>query len=514
MYGPGSPGNLGGPVVSVNDGTARTRTTKPSGMDVRESERPIVLAKPGNPSRGDPVEGRGRRSTGPMRGQMTETQDLQQLISTRLQRIAEIARKYRGQPLRTLAHHIDDAFLLAAYRRTRKDGAPGIDGESAQEFSTDLPARLADLRERFKTGRYKAPPVRRAYIPKADGRQRPLGLPTFEDKVLQRAVTMVLEAVYEQEFLPCSYGFRPRRSAHQALADLRQVLMQVRGGWVLDVDIKGFFDNLDHAHLRSFLDKRVRDRVIRRATGKWLKAGVLEDGRMMQSDSGTPQGGVISPLLANVYLHEVLDTWFHEVVQPRLGGYSRLIRYADDFVIVCTSEDDARRVLAVLPKRFGKFGLELHPAKTRLVHFGRPRRSAEGKGDDDTGRRPGTFDFLGLTHYWGRTRRGGWAVKQRTMAKRLNRSIKAVADWCRRFRHLPVAVQHWKLSQKVRGHYNYYGITGNSMALGKFHRSVIRVWRKWLDRRSQKRSMPWERFWRLYERYPLPPPRVRQPFPA
>ena len=445
---------------------------------------------------------------------MTRAQDLEQLISTRLRRIAEIARKYRGQPLRTLAHHIDEALLHIAHSHTRKDGAPGVDMETAKEFSADLSARLADLHERFKSGLYRAPPVRRTYIPKADGGRRPLGLPTFEDKVLQRAVTMVLEALYEQEFLPCSYGFRPGRSAHQALSDLRQELMRTHGGWLLDVDIKGFFDNLDHNHLRSFLDKRVGDGVIQRAIGKWLKAGVLEDGRMVRPETGTPQGGVISPLLANVYLHEVLDTWFHDDILPRFRGHGRLIRYADDFVIVCEREDDARRVLAVLPKRFGRFGLELHPEKTRLLNFRRPQSDADGKGRGDDGNGPGSFDFLGLSHHWGRTRNGGWAIKQRTMKSRLNRSIKTIAEWCRRFRHLPVAVQHRKLSQKVRGHYNYYGITGNSMALGKFHRSVIRVWHKWLDRRSQKRSMSWERFWRLYERYPLPPPRVRQPISA
>lgn len=433
-------------------------------------------------------------------------------ISTRLRRIAELAGRRRGEALSTLAHHIDVAFLREAYRRTRKDGAVGVDQETASEFERDLTGRLEDLHERFKSGRYKAPPVRRVYIPKGNGGRRPLGIPTLEDKVLQRAVVMVLEAVYEQDFLSCSYGFRPGRSAHDALADLRKGMMAMGGGWVLDADIRGFFDNLDHAHLRGFLDKRVRDGVIRRVIGKWLKAGVLEDGSVRRSTTGTPQGGVISPLLANIYLHEVLDTWFEGEVQPRMRGRCFLVRYADDFVMVFEREDDARRVLEVLPKRFGKYGLELHPEKTRLVSFQEPPYRADGKGRGPGGSGPGTFDFLGFTHYWGRTKRGGWAIKQRTASSRLRRSVKAMWEWCRRNRHLPIAVQHRVISQKMRGHYNYYGVTGNSMGLVKYQHAVLRGWRYWLDRRSQRRSMPWDRFWRYLQNNPLPPARVRNPW--
>ena len=264
-------------------------------------------------------------------------------------------------------------MLREAYRRTRQDAAVGVDGQTAAAYAANLEGNLRALLDCLHEGTYRAPPVRRVYIPKGDGRTtRPIGIPTFEDKVLQRAVAMVLEPVYEADFLDCSYGFRPGRSAHQAVATLRQEVMAMNGGWVVEVDIRSFFDDLDHGHLRSFLDRRVRDGVIRRVLHKWLKAGVLEQGTVHHPDTGTPQGGVISPLLANVYLHEVLDVWFEREVKPRLQGRGVLVRYADDFVLVFQQERDARRVLEVLPKRFGRFGLQLHPDKTRLVWLGQP----------------------------------------------------------------------------------------------------------------------------------------------
>ena len=430
-------------------------------------------------------------------------------VSTKQQRIAEMAKRSPQRGFTSLAYLLDIDWLREAFYRTRQDGAPGVDGQTWTEYAKNLEANLPSLLDRAKSGTYRAPPVRRVYIPKAGSRTetRPIGIPTLEDKVLQRAVVMLLEPIYEQDFAAGSYGFRPGRSAHQALEDLWQRTMDSRGGWILEVDIRKFFDTLDHAHLREFLQLRVRDGVLQRLIGKWLKAGVLEAGNVSYPEAGSPQGGVISPLLANVYLHYVLDVWFRQEVQPRLEGKAHLIRYADDFVILFAREHDARRVLEVLPKRFGRYGLTLHPDKTRLIPFQRPPYRATGKGGD-RGHRPGTFDLLGFTHYWGRSWRGFWVVMRQTASKRLSRAVQGIAQWCRRNRHLPVRVQHTMLSQKVRGHYAYYGITNNGRALAGFLDTVQRCWRKWLDRRNRQREMHWDRFNRLLQRYPLPPPKI------
>jgi RNA-directed DNA polymerase len=441
----------------------------------------------------------------PPEGKMPGTPSLDP-ISTRRRRIAELASQSPQAAFTTLAHHIDIDWLKEAYRRTRKDGAVGVDGQTAEDYAEDLEGNLRSLLDRTKSGRYQAPPVRRVHIPKGTGAEtRPIGIPTFEDKILQRAVAMVLEAVYEQDFLDCSYGFRPGRSAHQALDALWHQLMEVRGGWVLEIDIRKFFDALDHRQLHAILRQRVRDGVLLRLIGKWLQAGVLEDGCITHPESGSPQGGVISPILANAYLHEVLDTWFEQTVKPRLKGRASLIRYADDAVLVFEVEGDARRVLDVLPKRFGKYGLTLHPEKTRLVPFqGLRPGSPPGPRDE----RPGTFDFLGFTHYWGRTLKGNWAVKRKTAGGRLRRSLEAVAQWCREHRHLSIREQWAALTRKLRGHFAYYGIPGNLASLHRFRYHVTRVWHKWLSRRSGKARIPWEHFGELERRYPLPPARL------
>ena len=425
-------------------------------------------------------------------------------VSTRLRRIAELAREAPSMVFTTLAHHIDLELLQEAYERTRKDGAPGIDGQTAAEYAANLEGNLRSLLDRFKSGAYRAPPVRRVYIPKADGKSlRPIGIPTFEDKVLQRAVTMVLEAVYEQDFLDCSYGFRAKRSAHQALEALWQGLMDMGGGVVIEVDIKGYFDTIDHGHLRDFLDKRVRDGVLRRAIDKWLKAGVFEKGSVHRVEEGSPQGGVVSPLLANIYLHEVLDTWFASEVMPRLRARAFMVRYADDAVIVLASDEDARRVMEVLGKRFARYGLTLHPTKTRMVSFRRP-----GRPEGPHGPSAGSFDMLGFTWYWGKSRKGNPVVMRKTSSSRFSRALGRIADWCRQHRHDPVAAQHFELSRKLLGHYAYYGITGNARALSRFLHEVERAWRYWLNRRSARAKMVWERFLRLLQRYPLPPIRI------
>lgn len=422
-------------------------------------------------------------------------------VSTKLQRVAELAKRAPQMAMQTLAHHIDVEFLSVAYARTRKDGATGVDNQTAAEYSRDLEGNLVSLLNRFKSGVYFAPPVRRVDIPKEDGTSRQLGIPTFEDKILQRAVAMVLEAVYEQDFLDCSYGFRPGRSAHQALDALWKATMSVRGGWVLEIDIRRYFDSVDHKHLRAMLDKRIRDGVIRRTIDKWLSAGVQFGGVVTHPDEGTPQGGVISPLLSNVFLHEVLDVWFRDEVKPRLSGAAHLIRYADDATIAFAQRDDAKRVMGMLRDRFEQYGLTLHPEKTRMIDFQHP--------DDQIGE-PGSFDMLGFTHFWGKSRKGSPVVQRKTAASRLGRALKRVAEWCRRNLHLPVREQHAALVRKVRGHYNYFGITGNSRSLQCFLYEVRGIWRKWLDRRSSKARVDWEYFWRLHRRYPLPYPRIVQ----
>jgi len=436
---------------------------------------------------------------------MTRALD-RETISTRQGKLAELARKAPDMALRTLAHHIDLVWMHEAYRRTRKDGAVGVDGVTAEMYEERLDENLADLLERFKSGRYRAPPVRRAHIPKeGTGKTRPIGIPTLEDKVLQRAVLMVLEPIYEQDFLACSFGFRPGRGPHQALDALWHGLMSMGGGWVIDLDISSFFDTLDRKHLETFLDKRVRDGVIRRTLGKWMNAGVMEDGAVLHPEHGTPQGGVISPVISNLYLHEVLDLWFEHEVKPRLRGRAMLVRFADDALLAFASEADARRVLEVLPKRFGRFGLTLHPVKTRLVDFRPPGPTRDG---DGRSQRERSFDLLGFTHYWGRSRKGRWVVQRKTARSRLSRALRRVRQWCRVHRHDKVADQQRALSQKLRGHYAYYGITGNGKAISAFAYEVVCIWRKWLSRRSHAGRLTWEVFQRLLQRYPLPPAQV------
>jgi len=406
----------------------------------------------------------------------------------------------------TLAHHIDVGFLREAYRRIRKAGAVGVDGVTAAEYEVHLATNLAVLLERFKSGTYKAPPVRRVHIPKDDGRMRPIGVPTLEDKILQRAVTMLLETIYEQDFLECSFAFRRGRSAHHALHELREVLMSMGGGWVIDVDIRSFFDTMDHGHLRSFLDQRVRDGVLRRTIDKWLKAGVLEAGLVRYPTSGSPQGGVISPVLSNVYLHEVLDRWFEEMVKPKMLGRCSLIRYADDAVMVFSSERDARRVFETLPKRLGKYGLALHPDKTRLIGLYPPPRQGKPSGGGPANE---SFDFLGFTHYWAQSRRRSWVLKKKTAKSRLRRTLKRIRLWCRDNRHCSLVVQHKILTAKLQGHYAYFGLPGNRRALDNLLWEVQKLWRRWLSRRSQHGYVSWQRYRKLLERYPLPRAKLR-----
>jgi group II intron reverse transcriptase/maturase len=409
-----------------------------------------------------------------------------------------MAQRYAGSPLTTLSHHLDLLWMRAAYGKVR-DSAPGVDGQTVADYGENLEANLQSLLERAKSGTYRAPLVKRVHLPKSETETRPIGMPTVENKVLERAVAMLLEPVYETEFLDCSYGFRPGRSAHQALDAVRVAVMAMKGGWVLDVDVRKYFDTIPHQQLRDILRLRIRDGVIGRLVGKWLKAGIWEAGQVSYPEAGTPQGGVISPLLSNIYLHEVLDSWFERAIKPKLHGRAELIRFADDFVVVCEQREDAEALLAQVTERFQSYGLAIHPEKTRIVDFRHPWAS---------GQSPQTFDFLGFTHYWEKTRRGGYAVKRQTKGKKLHAALTAIGDWCKKNRHETMAQQHRKLSEKVRGHYAYYGIRGNHRALANFCHEATRLWHYWLRRRSREKNGA-ERLWRLlHERFRLPPARI------
>ena len=425
-----------------------------------------------------------------------------EIISTELQQIASQAIREPSLVFTTLAHRMDVDFLREAYRRLRKDGAPGISGVSAKDYGKDLEANLQDLHTRLKEQTYFAPPIKRVWIDKENGKKRPIGVAEFEDKIVQKAVSMLMGAVYEQDFYPFSHGFREAHSAHQAIKELRDQCMELNIGWILDCDISGFFDNIDRSWLRSFIKQRVNDGGLIRLIGKWLNAGVLEGDQITYSDKGTPQGGVISPLLANIYLHHVLDDWFAREVQPRMRGRCFIVRFADDFIIGCEREDDAKRIQEVLPERFDKYGLTIHPEKSRLLSFGKP---ASGK---EVTRGDNTFDFLGFTHYWARSRRGYWVIKRKTSSKKVRKTIVAIREWCRNNRHRPLEEQHRILGWKLRGHYQYFGIRCNMRAMEAVLHLVRRGWKYWLSRRCHKKAMNWEKFERLLETMPLPTPKI------
>jgi RNA-directed DNA polymerase len=441
-------------------------------------------------------------------------------VYTKQQRIAKLAGERPGMAFTTLAHHIDLDWLKEAFLQVRRDGAAGVDNQTWEEYAREWEGNLTGLLDRLKSGSYFAPPVRRVHIPKGDGSQtRPIGIPTIEDKTLQRAIVMLLEPIYEPQFKDWSFGFRPGRSAHDALAYLWEQANACRVKVILEVDIKAFFDTIPHGQLREVVGQRVRDGVVLRVIGKWLNAGVMEKGQISYSEEGTPQGGVISPLLANIYLHEVLDEWFATTVKPRLKGLAFMVRYADDFVMGFECQEDAQRVYEVLPKRLAKYGLSHHPEKTRKVDFARPGTTRNGpkkpadeqppKDDDPHGGHPGRFDFLGFTHYWGRALSGGYVIKRKTSKQRLNRAIKRVGQWCCEHRHLPMLEQCQRLKSKLNGHYNYYGITGNGASLSSFAYAVKRLWHKWLNRRDRSGSLLWERFAAMLQgAYRLPSPRI------
>jgi len=424
-------------------------------------------------------------------------------MSPKLLEVRERAKRNPQRRFLSLAHLIDEEALKRAYRRIRPDAAVGVDGVTKEQYGLELDSSIADLLSRMKAGSYRHQPLQRVHIPKDKGRTRPIGISCVEDKVVQGAVREVLEAVYEPIFYEGSYGFRPGRSAHQALRTLDRALMRGEANWIVEADIQSYFDSIDRKMLMEMLKERMADTSLLRLVGRCLHVGILDGDEYSEPHEGTAQGSSLSPLLGNIYLHHVLDQWFERDVLPRMKGKAHLIRFADDFAIGFEREDDAKRVMGVLGRRFERYGLRLHPEKTRLLPFTRPGNGGpKGKG-------PATFDLLGFTIYWRRSRTGSWVPGFKTRAARLRKAVLAIADWCRSHRHQPVKEQHAALVRRIEGHFNYFGVNGNLRSLRRLVHEVARAWHKWLRRRGQRRPLNWTRFQDVLRRLPLPTARIR-----
>jgi RNA-directed DNA polymerase len=479
-----------------------------------ESDRPVVPGKSPNNARGAPrgaegVEERGLTKGNPSQQTRNRTQCRKSLHQA-LERVRQAALKDREQKLNALWHHVYDTDRLReAYFNLKRTSAPGVDGETWQHYGEELEASLLDLSGRLQRGAYRAKPVVRAWIPKPDGRKRPIGVPTLEDKLVQRAAAEVIGAVYETGFKGFSYGFRPGRGQHQALDAVTVGIKQRKINWILDADIRGFFDAIDHEWMMKFIEHRIADQRVHRHVKKRLKAGVLEDGKKAVAEEGMPQGGSISPLLANIYLHYVLDDWADRWRERIAQGDTIIVRYADDIVVGFQHREDAERFLEDLRARLGKFSLELHPDKTRLIRFGRyaakeRRRRGEGK--------PETFTFLGFTHACGRTRNGSYQVVRRTARASMRRSLLRVKEVLRRRRHAPLPkVGRW-LESVLLGHYQYFAVPGNYFSLHAYREEVAQLWRQVLCTRSQRGNVTFARLRRLAQKW-LPLPRILHPWP-
>ena len=478
---------------------------------LEQSYNPIVPMKVGNrraPARGGHgTHGRegGSKRTYLRKGDITRLRP-RGSMSTDISRIAELAKEDPKRQFLSIAHLITSEKLHEAFRNLRKDASAGIDGVTYEQYETNAEENIGKLHQRLKEGKYRVQPLRRVYIPKEDGKQRPISIPALEDKIVQKVVVDLLNAIYEQDFLDCSYGFRPKRGQHQALDEVGRVICTRPIEWVLEIDIRSYFDSIVRSALVGMIEKRVVDGSVLRLIGKWIKVGVIEDGRLLVSETGTGQGQPISPLLANIYLHYVLDEWFEREVRPRLTGEAYEIRFADDAILCFQHKEDAEKVLKVLPKRFEKYGLTLHPEKTRLIEFG---RDADKNGRRQ-GKKPDTFNFLGFVHICTHSRQGKFTVHVKTIAKRLAKGLKAVGEWCKQHRHDPVSEQQKTLNAKLRGHYQYYGRRTNYRALRQFYQRVCRIWREWLSRRTRGKPLTWERFEEMLRQYPLLRPRITQ----
>lgn len=466
----------------------------------RYSDQPIVPVRSGNAGGGKGLTNRCIEE-----GRQLPDTEPGEALSTKLNRLSEIARQEPKVKFTSLAHLLDEEFLKESYRELNRYAAVGIDRVSYETYGRDLDNNIADLVERLKSKKYRAQDIRRVRIPKPEGGQRPLGILVQEDKIVQRGVAKILSAIYEQDFLDVSYGFRENRSGHEALRVLELIIMKGGINYLLDVDIKGYFDNIDHKWLMRMLKERIADRTILRLIGKWLRVGVLEEGKRTRNEVGVPQGGVISPLLSNIYLHYVLDLWITKKAAKEIEGRVFLIRYADDFIIGCTNREDAEKVREMLSCRLKKFGLELSQEKSRLIEFGR-RAYQRKKG---RGRKISTFDFLGFTHYMTRSRRGGIRLGRKTIGKRMRRKLIELNNRLRKLRNAhPFRELYKHLCRILKGYYNYYGFAGNYATLNKFAYAIERMWFKWLNRRSQRKSFNWEEFREVLNRHPLPKPRI------
>jgi len=457
------------------------------------------------------MEGRRPAKGKAVQGSMPRTQGRSGGMNATLERIRQAVRRDKVVKLTALYHHIYNLdHLREAYFSLKRAAAPGVDGETWQHYGQDLEANLQDLSARLRRGAYRAAPVRRTYIPKADGRQRPLGVPVLEDKIVQYVTAQILSAIWEAEFLGFSYGFRPGRSPHRALDALTVGIERKRVNWVLDADLRGFYDTISHEWLVQFIEHRIGDQRVVHLIQKWLKAGVLEAGEWTPSAEGTPQGGVISPVLANIYLHYAFDLWAHQWRQRQARGEVIIVRYADDFVVGFQHRAEAEQFQRDLTERLRKFNLELHAAKTRLLEFGRfaaENRAKRGEG------KPETFDFLGFTHICGKTRQGKFTVLRQTMRKRLRAKLKAIKTALKYRLHDPIPEQGKWLRAVLLGHYRYYGVPRNGPALSEFRYRVVGLWKRTLERRSQKGRLTWERMYRLAHNW-LPYPHIYHPYPS
>lgn len=518
---PGTPGNSmcenrEAPLASgssLPDRLVKATSYTTSAHGSGESDEQVVPAKrsnKGESSTAESVEGSCSTEGNTEEAHTCRTQGREH-VSQGLGGVREAARRDKKQKFTALLHHVTVDLLRDSYNSLKRKAAPGVDGVTWQQYGEGLEERLRDLHDRVHRGAYRAQPSRRTYIPKADGRQRPLGIAALEDKIVQQAVVTVLNEIYEEDFLGFSYGFRPGRRQHDALDALWVGLKRKRVNWVLDLDVRGFFDNVSHEWLEQFVEHRIADRRILRLIQKWLKAGVSEEGEWTETKVGTPQGAVASPLLANIYLHYVFDLWANQWRRKWAQGDMIVVRYADDAVLGFEHRKEAKAFLEQLRERMRKFGLELHPEKTRLIEFGRfaesnRKRRGEGK--------PETFDFLGFTHICGTTRKGGWfTVKRRTIKKRLRSKLQAVRQELRKRWHERIAETGEWLRSVVQGYFNYHAVPGNFAALQSFRREVARAWLEALRRRSQRHRLPWERFRSILDRY-LPRPRILHPEPG